>query len=82
MWLTGLAIGSFVFIPSYLITGIRKPETRMATIITSILLVAFMGVQFRLTNLKKIRSATAQHAYIKTQSIPETTVQFVSLTDK
>jgi hypothetical protein len=82
MWLTGLAIGSFIFIPSYLITGIRKPETRMATIITSILLVAFMGVQFRLTNLKKIRSAAAQHAHIKTQSIPETTVQFVSLIDK
>ena len=82
MWLTGLATGSLIFIPSYLIAGIRKPETRMATIITSILLVAFIGVQFRLTNLKRIRSTTTQHANIKTRSIPETTVQYLSLIDK
>jgi len=82
MWLTGLATGSFIFIPSYLITGIRKLETKMATIITAILLVAFIGIQFRLTNLKRIRSTTTQHANIKTQSIPETTVQYVRFIDK
>ena len=70
MWLTSLAIGSFVFIPSYLIAGMRKPETKINTIITSILLVAFIGVQFRLTNLKQIRSNDNHHAQIKTQSVP------------
>jgi len=73
LWLTGLAIGSFVFIPSYLMAGIRKPETKINTIITSILLVAFIGVQFRLTNLKQLRSSAYQHTYIKSQVMAEKT---------
>jgi hypothetical protein len=73
MWLTGLAIGSFVFIPSYLLSGIHKPETKINTIITSILLVAFIGVQFRLTNLKQLRSSANQHTYIKSQVMAEKT---------
>ncbi|HEV3222313.1 MAG TPA: hypothetical protein VGZ90_05510 [Puia sp.] len=82
MWLTGLAIGSFVFIPSYLIAGIRKPETKINSIITSILLVAFIGVQFRLTNLKQIRYSGNQHTYLKPQSKPEKTIQLASFTNK
>jgi hypothetical protein len=73
MWLTGLAIGSFVFIPSYLMAGIRKPETKINSIITSILLVAFIGVQFRLTNLRQLRSSGNQHTYIKSQVMAEKT---------
>ena len=78
MWLACLAIASFIFIPSYLIKGLRKPETRINTIITSILLVAFIGVQFRLTNLKELRSAVNQHAYNKTILPPEKTAQSTS----
>jgi len=72
MWLAGLAIGSFVFIPSYLMAGIRKPETKNAAIITSVLLVAFIAVQFRLTNLRPLRQ-TNQHAFIQNQTLPEKT---------
>jgi len=70
MWLTGLALGSFVFIPSYLIAGIRKPETKINTIITSILLIAFIGVQFRLTSLQQLRSSD-KHAHVNIHSSPE-----------
>jgi hypothetical protein len=82
MWLTGLAIGGFVFIPSYLMAGIRKPETKINTIITSILLVAFIGVQFRPTNLKRLRSPTNQHTYIKSKVVAEKTFQLAGFTNK
>ena len=61
MWLTGLAIGAFVFVPAYLINGLRKPDSKIPTIITSILLIAFIGVQFRLTNLQQFRTSVRQH---------------------
>ena len=56
MWLTGLAVGAFIFVPSYLVNGMRKPESKIPSIIVSILLIAFIGVQFRLTNLQQFRS--------------------------
>jgi hypothetical protein len=77
LWLAGLGIGSFVFVPSYFLAGIRRPETKTSTIITSILLVAFIGVQFRLTNLGPIRQAK-QNTYIQNQALPEKTVHLAS----
>jgi len=58
MWLTGLGTAIFVFIPSYVNAGIRKPETKINTVITATLLVAFIGVQFRLTNIKPLRPSS------------------------
>ncbi len=52
VWLVTLAITFFVFIPTYFFTGIRKPETRINTIVSSILLVAVTGIQFTLTDLR------------------------------
>jgi hypothetical protein len=62
LWLTSLAIGAFVFVPAYLIRGLGKPELKIQTIITSILLIAFIGVQFRLTNLQSLRARAGQTA--------------------
>jgi hypothetical protein len=56
MWLTALAIGAFIFVPAYLTKGLSKPESKIPSIIVSILLIAFIGVQFRLTNLRELRS--------------------------
>jgi len=68
MWLTGLAIGAFVFVPSYLINGLRKPESKIPAIIISILLIAFIGVQFRLTNLQQFRPNVNRHVSVNTPS--------------
>ena len=65
MWLTGLAIGAFVFVPAYLINGLRKPESKIPAIIISILLIAFIGVQFRLTNLQQFRIQGNRHISVK-----------------
>ena len=76
MWLTALAVGAFVFVPSYLLNGLRKPESKIPSIIVSILLIAFIGVQFRLTNLQQFRSHGKQHVSFNTLSLnlKETTV--------
>jgi hypothetical protein len=52
IWLVTLAIAFFVFIPAYFFTGIRKPETKVNTIVSTILLVAVTGIQFTLTDLR------------------------------
>jgi hypothetical protein len=52
LWLTALGIALFVFLPAYFFKGINSPETRTNTIMISIFLVAFISVQFGLTNLR------------------------------
>ncbi|CAN5261151.1 hypothetical protein BH09BAC5_BH09BAC5_14380 [soil metagenome] len=52
MWLTSLAILFFLFLPIYFFGGIRNPETKTNTIITSILILGAVGLLFLLTNLR------------------------------
>ncbi len=52
LWLVTLAISFFVFIPIYFFTGFRKPETRVNTIVSTILLVSAIGVQFTMTAIR------------------------------
>ena len=52
LWLFTLSISFFVFIPIYFFTGFRKPETRVNTIVSTILLVSAIGVQFTMTALR------------------------------
>ncbi len=61
MWLTALGIGALVFVPVYLIKGLSKPESKIPAIIVSGLLIAFIGVQFRLTSLQPFRTPEKQH---------------------
>lgn len=56
MTLTTIALLFFVFIPAYFFTGIRRPETRMNTIVSTIILVAATTMQFTLFSLKAFRS--------------------------
>lgn len=50
-----IALLFFIFIPAFFFTGIRKPETRVNTIVSTVLLVAFTTMQFTLTSLKFLR---------------------------
>lgn len=52
MWLFALGILMFVFIPIYFFSGIRTPETKVNTIITTIILISAGGMLFTLTSLK------------------------------
>ena len=52
MWFTALGLLLLIFIPLYFFSGIRNPETKVNTIITSIILIAAGGMLFALTSLK------------------------------
>jgi hypothetical protein len=51
-WMATSAFSMFIFIPIYFFTGIRKPETKVNTIVTTIILVGATGLLFTLTSLR------------------------------
>lgn len=52
MWFIALGLLLFVFIPLYFFSGIRNPDAKVNTIITTIILIAAGGMLFALTNVK------------------------------
>ncbi|WP_276133396.1 hypothetical protein [Polluticoccus soli] len=52
MWFSTLLISTFVLLPLYFFSGIRKPETKMNTIVTTIILLGVLGVQFTITAIR------------------------------
>jgi hypothetical protein len=55
MWIVSLGILFFLFLPVYFFTGIRNAETKINTIISSILILTAGGLLFTLTNLRTSR---------------------------
>lgn len=66
IWLSTLMITSFVFLPAYFFTGIRREATKVNTIISSVLIMAVIGIQFALTALRK-PSSEKLDAYIQSE---------------
>ena len=70
MWFIALGILFFVFLPLFYFTGIRKPETKMNTILASIMILTVGGLLFSLTNLRsnlnKDSAYSAANAYYNT----------------
>ena len=64
MWYTSLAIALLVFIPGFLFSGLRNPETKVNSLVVSILLVVVFGIQLLLTNLHP-NSPTKSFAFIQ-----------------
>ncbi|MBL7718363.1 MAG: hypothetical protein JNL72_05980 [Flavipsychrobacter sp.] len=54
-----IALLFFIFIPIYFFTGIRKAETRVNTIVSTVILVAATTMQFTLISLKHLRAGTS-----------------------
>ncbi len=52
MLFASISIAAFVLLPSYFFTGIRRPETKLNTILMSIILVGIIGLQFTLVRLR------------------------------
>jgi hypothetical protein len=65
---SSISLASFVFLPIYFFTGIRKPETRVNTITSSILLVMIIGLQFTLINTRPARKQLQIKMYNYIQS--------------
>ncbi len=56
LWITTCALSMFVLIPLYFFTGIRKPETKINTIIVTIILVGATGLQFMMVSIRPSRT--------------------------
>jgi hypothetical protein len=68
MWFIMLVVTFAVFIPAYFFTGIRKPEMRVNTIVSTVLLIAILGIQFSLTNLHPNKAEIA-HTYLQNEQL-------------
>jgi hypothetical protein len=52
MWLSALGLLFFIFLPLFFFSGIRKTETKLNTIISSVLILVAIGLLFALTQLR------------------------------
>jgi hypothetical protein len=52
LWFSSIGLSGFVLLPVYFFTGIRRPETKLNTILMSILLVGVTGLMFTLMNTR------------------------------
>lgn len=65
MWLSNLVISFFIFLPQYFFSGIRRPETRVNTIVSSIILMAVIGSQFAITALYRPAQPKVQEVAVE-----------------
>ncbi len=56
MWLTALGILFFLFLPIYFFTGVRNPDTKVNTMVSSILILVAGAMMFMLINLRPSHS--------------------------
>lgn len=59
MWISAIVVGLVVLLPLYFFNGIKNPDKRLNTIITSVILVGILGVLFTLTRVHKTVDKTA-----------------------
>lgn len=71
LWLTTVCISFFIFIPLYSFSGLRRPETRTNTILTSILLVGFTSLIFMTISLRSTgpQEEAQVNAYLMNEQI-------------
>jgi hypothetical protein len=67
-WLSAIAVSVFVLIPVYFFTGIRNPDTRINTIVTSIVLVGASCLLFAMVNVRPSLRLTQIKMYNYIQS--------------
>jgi len=69
LWLITTATSMFVFIPIYFFNGIRKPETKVNTIVSSILLVVVTGLHFTMVSLRPTSPEIKMYSYIQNERL-------------
>jgi hypothetical protein len=73
MWLSSLGFLFFIFLPLFFFSGIRKKETKLNTIISSVLILVAIGLLFGLTQLRSSKWTDFQEN--------QTDVQLIQLTE-
>lgn len=65
IWMSTLLVTFFILLPLYFFNGIRKPEARVNTIVTTIIIMGVLGAQFLLTPVRKTKHEDKQ--YVESQ---------------
>ncbi|MCW3123382.1 MAG: hypothetical protein JWQ38_2874 [Flavipsychrobacter sp.] len=71
LWFTTVGVSLFVFIPFYFFTGIRKPEKKLNTIFTSVLLIGATGLIFTMLRVRQPKPVQ-MYSYIKNEQLLKT----------
>ncbi len=69
LWLVTTATSMFIFIPIYFFNGIRKPETKVNTIVSSILLIVVTGLHFTMVSLRPTSPEIKMYSYIQNERL-------------
>lgn len=69
IWLSLVAFSLFVFTPIYFFNGIRNPERRMTTMITTVLLVGVSCLQFTMIGLRTPSPMLPMYTYLNNNQI-------------
>ncbi len=71
LWIITVSLSAFVLIPVYFFTGIRNPDTRLNTIVTTVALVGGTGLLFTLINLRPSAKQThlKMYSYIQSEEL-------------
>lgn len=71
LWLSAIAISAFILIPVYFFTGIRNPDTKVNTIVTTVILVGATGLLFTMVNIRPALKQTQikMHSYIQSDEL-------------
>ena len=70
LWISTVCFSMFIFIPIYFFTGIRRAETKLNTIITSVLLVGATGLLFTMLALRPNTQVQLQaESYLRNEQL-------------
>ncbi len=71
-----LALGIFIFIPAYFFTGIRKPEAKVNTIVSTVMMVAVFGINFVMMDLRPVDPRSEVYTYLQNEQLLKRMQQF------
>ncbi|MEO6901855.1 MAG: hypothetical protein ABI315_01725 [Bacteroidia bacterium] len=68
LWIVAICIATFVFIPIYFYNGMRNPDTRLNTLVTTILILGATGLLFIMVNIRPAKKQLEIKMYTHIQS--------------
>jgi hypothetical protein len=80
LWFTTIGTSMFLLIPTYFFTGIRNPETKTNTIVTTVLMIAMTGLTFTMLRVHRPK-LQLMDSYAKNEQLLKNMQQRIQDTD-
>lgn len=76
LWISTLSLSFFVLVPVYFFSGIRRAEAKVNTIVTTVMILGFLGLQFTLTALRPpVEMYGNAYTYIQSEQLLKKSLQ-------